>query len=87
MTSYTQWAALPTHGRQVVVRDAGLGGSMVKSCAAAWRPWVSNPPGRACLPTELRHHSVVYRHTLLRSSLLREQTDPGATHCAYEDMP
>jgi len=55
-------------------------GRLVKPRAAAWRPLRSNPSGRVWLPACLRHHSVVYRYTRLRSSLSCAQTDSGAGH-------
>jgi len=57
-----------------------LPGGQVKPRTAAWRPLKNNPPGRGCLPTGRRHHSVVYGRTLLHSSLSCAQTAPGAGH-------
>ncbi|ULU25592.1 hypothetical protein DYST_02525 [Dyella terrae] len=57
-----------------------LTGGQVKPRVTLWRPLVDNPSGRGCLHAGLRHHSVVYRHTLLRSSLTRAQAAPGAGH-------
>ena len=71
-------SALLRSGRQVIVRGADQGGALIKLRVAAWRPERSNPSGRGCLPAGLRHHSVVYRHTLLRSSLSCAQTALGA---------
>jgi len=77
--------ALRLSGRQVVARDAGQTGCLVKTRAAAWRPLRRNPKGRVCLPACPRHHSVVYRHTRPRSSLACAQTAPGAGHSQIID--
>jgi len=54
-----------------------LTGGQIKPRAAAWRTHHGNPSGRSCLPAGRRPHSVVYRHTRLRSSLPVRQTDPA----------
>jgi hypothetical protein len=51
------------------------------------KPFARCPAGRGGLLTQLRHRSVVYRHTLPRSSLQREQTAPGATNLLPKDTP
>jgi len=82
--SYAKQAALPGSGCQVVAHRAGQGGPLFKRRAAAWRPLPGNPAGHGCLPAVLRHRSVAYRHTLLRSSLSRAQTAHGAACFAYD---
>lgn len=65
-------------GRQMVVGRADQAGRFVKRAAAVWGLQWSNPQGRVCLPASLRHYSVAYGRTLVRSSLACAQTDSGA---------
>lgn len=80
-----KYLTLPSSGRQVVVRGAGPPGRQAKPRAAAWRPLDGNPQGRVYLPASLRHHSVVDRRPLPRSSLACTQTDPGVGYLGGMD--
>jgi len=57
-----------------------LTGRQVKLRIASWRAHITNPTGRVCLHPVRRHHSVVYRHTLPRSSLVCAQSASSAGH-------
>jgi len=55
---------------------------MVKARAAVWRPLRSNPRGRGPLPTWLRHHSSMYRHTSSSFFLALRAMDQRRGHLA-----